>query len=123
MSQIDLLKTSHSMCSVRQVNRSHYEVICPDCGDKPIATFWTKSDALLSSSRHMALRSIADGVGIKGGAPCNCKRCVETRGGIGPSEHGANGYTNWGCRCDVCRVAAVAANRRSRRERAERGLA
>lgn len=45
--------------------------------------------------------------------------------GDGDPRHGLNGYTNLGCRCDICRAANVAYNLRRRKERQEamaRGL-
>ncbi len=39
--------------------------------------------------------------------------------GDGDKRHGSNGYTNLGCRCEICRSANSAHNKRRRAQRAE----
>lgn len=40
--------------------------------------------------------------------------------GDGDPRHGTNGYTNLGCRCEVCRAANTANNLRTREDRKRR---
>ena len=58
---------------------------------------------------------------------CRCAQCKKAqralraaRKGREPPTHGHSGYTNFACRCDICRAAGSKANREAREKRPRR---
>lgn len=58
---------------------------------------------------------------------CHCRRCTKAMRDSQrslrdrePPNHGRSGYTNYACRCDICRAAGSQANRENRERRLRR---